>query len=56
MAIEGTNKLASGGYDVAHSAQVIGFDKSRHGIVVWTPGTPIADLMHDFDLLISRQR
>jgi protein SCO1/2 len=56
VAIEGTQKLASGGYDVAHSAQVIGFDKHRAGILVWTPGTPIGDLRHDIQLLVSRQQ
>lgn len=47
--------LPSGGYEVAHSAQVIGFDSQRNGVVVWTQGTAIGDLMADFNLLVERQ-
>lgn len=47
--------LPSGGYEVAHSAQVIGFDSQRNGVVVWTQGTAIGDLMHDFNLLVEKQ-
>jgi protein SCO1/2 len=54
--IEGRNKLPSGGYEVGHSAQVIGFDRDRKGVVIWTPETPIADLKHDFTLLVERSR
>ena len=45
-------KLPSGGYEVGHSAQVIGFDRTS-GVVLWTPETPIADLKHDFGLLVE---
>lgn len=54
--IEGTKKLPSGGYEVGHSAQVIGFDRERDGVVIWTPETPIADLKDDFTLLVERSR
>jgi protein SCO1 len=53
--IEGMKKLPSGGYEVGHSAQVIGFDHSS-GVVLWTPETPIAALKHDFSLLVERAR
>jgi protein SCO1/2 len=53
--IEGMQKLPSGGYEVGHSAQVIGFDRTS-GVVLWTPETPIAALMHDFTLLVERSR
>ena len=53
--IEGMERLPSGGYEVGHSAQVIGFDRSS-GVVLWTPETPIAALMHDFSLLVERSR
>ena len=53
--IEGKKKLASGGYEVGHSAQVIGFSRNS-GVVIWTPGTPIAALKHDFALLVERSR
>jgi protein SCO1 len=54
--IEGRNELPSGGYEVGHSAQVIGFDRDRKGVVIWTPETPIGDLKHDFGLLVERSR
>jgi protein SCO1/2 len=54
--IEGMQKLPSGGYEVGHSAQVIGFDRQRRGVVFWTPETPIADLKYDFGLLLDRSR
>jgi protein SCO1/2 len=53
--IEGMKKLPSGGYEVGHSSQVIGFDRTA-GVVLWTPETPIADLKHDFALLVEKAR
>jgi protein SCO1 len=53
--IEGKKKLPSGGYEVGHSAQVIGFSRNS-GVVIWTPGTPGAALKHDFALLVDRSR
>jgi protein SCO1/2 len=53
--IEGMEKLPSGGYEVGHSAQVIGFSRNS-GVVLWTPGTPIAELKQDFALLVERSR
>ena len=53
--IEGMKKLPSGGYEVGHSAQVIGFNRAS-GEVIWTPETAIADLSHDFGLLVERSR
>ena len=54
--ISGLKKLPSGGYDVGHSAQVIGFDAERRGVVLWTPNNSIADLKHDYQLLVERAR
>jgi len=54
--IEGQRRLPSGGYEIGHGAQVIGFDKTRKGVVLWTQSTPIADLMHDFRLLVAQQQ
>ena len=48
-------KLPSGGYEVGHSSQVIGFDRTS-GVVLWTPETPVADLEHDFALLVEKAR
>ncbi len=53
--IEGMEKLPSGGYEVGHSAQVIGFHRTS-GVVLWTPETSIAALIHDFGLLVERAR
>jgi protein SCO1 len=53
--IEGLKKLPSGGYEVGHSAQVIGFSRNS-GVVIWTPGTPIGALKQDFALLVERSR
>jgi protein SCO1 len=53
--IEGKEKLPSGGYDVGHSTQVIGFDRTA-GVVIWTPETAIGDLKHDFALLVEKAR
>ena len=53
--IEGMKKLPSGGYEVGHSSQVIGFNRAS-GVVLWTPETPIADLKHDFALLVEKAR
>ena len=51
--ISGTQKLPSGGYEVGHSTQVIGFDAERRGVVMWTPGVSIADLKADFARLVE---
>jgi protein SCO1/2 len=43
--------LPGGGYEVGHGAQVIGFGKDGMAHVIWTPGTPVGDLRHDFTKL-----
>lgn len=54
--IQGMNRLPSGGYEVGHSAQVIGFNREHQGVVLWTPSTPIGDLTRDFELLVAKQQ
>jgi protein SCO1/2 len=54
--IEGRNPLPDGGYEVGHSAQVIGFDRRHRGVVLWTPSTAIGDLAADLTLLVARQQ
>ena len=54
--IEGRNPLPDGGYEIGHSAQVIGFDRRHRGVVLWTPPTPIGDLAADLTLLVARQQ
>ncbi len=46
VAIEGRQKLASGGYDVGHGAQVIGF-RGNSAPVIWTAGTSVDDMVSD---------
>jgi protein SCO1/2 len=50
VAIEGRHKLPSGGYDVGHGAQVIGFAGDQ-APVIWTPGTPVDDMVSDIEKL-----
>lgn len=52
VAIEGRHQLASGGYDVGHGAQVIGFQDDR-APVIWTQGTPVADMVSDVEKLAA---
>jgi protein SCO1/2 len=54
VAIAGVKELPGGGYDVAHGAQIIGFDRGGTISVVWTEGTPVTDLTHDIALLDQR--
>lgn len=53
--IQGKKKLPSGGYEIGHSAQVIGFGADRVAEVLWTPSTPIGDLSADFERLVDQQ-
>lgn len=46
VAIEGRQRLPSGGYEVGHGAQVIGFS-GNEAPVIWTQGTPVPDMAHD---------
>jgi protein SCO1/2 len=50
VAITGRKQLPSGGYDVGHGAQVIGF-AHESAPVVWTPGTSVADMVADIETL-----
>lgn len=55
VAVEGTETLPDGGYDVSHSTQVIGFDSTRRGVLVWTQGTGIGTYRADFERLVRQQ-
>lgn len=52
--IEGMNRLPSGGYEVGHGSQVIGFAADDRAHVVWTQGTPVEDLVADIHALAHR--
>lgn len=53
VAITGAEPLPGGGYDIGHGAQVIGFRGAR-APVVWTVGTPAADIVADVERLAGR--
>lgn len=50
VGIEGHQRLPSGGYDVSHGSQVIGFSRDS-APVVWTEGTPVDDIVADLRTL-----
>jgi protein SCO1 len=50
VAVTGKKMLPSGGYDVGHGAQVIGFARDS-APVIWTPGTPVSDMVADIETL-----
>lgn len=51
--VEGMQKLPSGGYEVGHGAQVIGFGKNDKANVIWLSNAAIGDLAHDFGKLVA---
>lgn len=55
VGIEGTEELPDGGYEVNHTAQVIGFDAARRGVLVWTQGTTIGTYRADLERLVRQQ-
>jgi protein SCO1/2 len=54
--VEGMQKLPSGGYEVGHGAQVIGFGKNDKANVLWLSNAAIGDLAHDFGKLVEANR
>lgn len=44
-------RLPSGGFEIGHGAQVIGFGPDGTAHLVWMPGTPVGDLRHDIEQL-----
>jgi protein SCO1/2 len=51
VSIDDAKKLPSGGYEVVHSTQVIGFGKDHRAAVVWTYPTSVGDLRTDFETM-----
>ncbi|MFI6680285.1 SCO family protein [Kribbella sp. NPDC050470] len=51
--VEGMKKLPSGGYEVGHGAQVLGFGKTDKASVLWLSNAAIGDLAHDFGKLVE---
>jgi protein SCO1/2 len=54
--VEGLQKLPSGGYEIGHGAQVIGFGKDDKATVLWLENAAIGDLVHDFGKLVEENR
>ncbi|ADB32132.1 electron transport protein SCO1/SenC [Kribbella flavida DSM 17836] len=54
--VEGMKKLPSGGYEVGHGAQVLGFGKDDKATVLWLSNAAIGDLAHDFGKLVEQNR
>ena len=52
--VEGRRERPHGGYALGHSAHVVGVDGDGHGVVLWNPGVPVADLAHDLGVLVAR--
>lgn len=52
--VAGRRDRADGGYDLGHSAHVVGVDGDGRGVVLWNPGVPVADLAHDLRVLVAR--
>ncbi|HQY99922.1 MAG TPA: SCO family protein [Propionicimonas sp.] len=55
VGVAGIEKTADGGYEVNHTAQVVGFNRKREGVLVWTQGTSIGVLKADFETLVRQQ-
>jgi protein SCO1/2 len=53
VSIEPPQKQPGGGYTTDHGSHVTGFGPDRKGRVFWTPGTPVADLRHDYARLLT---
>lgn len=54
--VEGMKKLPSGGYEVGHGAQVLGFGQDDKATVLWLSNAAIGDLAHDFAKLVEVNR
>jgi protein SCO1/2 len=54
--VEGMKKLPSGGYEVGHGAQVLGFGVNDKAKVLWLENAAIGDLAHDFGKLVEDNR
>lgn len=52
--LAGRRERDGGDYSLGHSAQLVGLDRDRRGVVVWQPGVAVADLGDDLALLVRR--
>lgn len=56
VAVEGMKRLPSGGYEVGHGVQVIGFGRDDKAGVYWPQDTSIGDLVHDLGRMVEHNR
>ncbi|CAI9410188.1 SCO family protein [Aestuariimicrobium sp. T2.26MG-19.2B] len=56
LSIDDARKLPSGGYEVTHSTQVIGFGRDETAAVLWSTGTSVADYVTDITRLVNQQK
>lgn len=54
VGIQKASPLPSGGYEVTHGAQVLGFGPDQTARVMWRPGTAVGDFRHDIAKLIAQ--
>lgn len=52
VSITGKQDGSGGDYTVGHTGQVFAFESDDKARVLWTPGTPVGDLRHDFARLV----
>lgn len=55
LSIEDAKKLPSGGYEVTHSTQVMGFGSDESAAVLWSTGTSVANYIADITRLVEKQ-
>lgn len=53
VSITGKQQTSGDDYTVGHTGQVFAFEPDDKARVLWTPGTPVDDLRHDFARLVQ---
>ncbi len=53
--IEKGAKMPSGGYEVTHGTQIVAVDDRDRSPIVWTEGTPAAQLAEDLEALLHQR-
>jgi protein SCO1/2 len=52
--VEKGAKLPSGGYEVAHGTQIVAINAKDRAPIVWTEGTPAAELAEDISTMLAK--
>ncbi|MGH3328285.1 MAG: SCO family protein [Streptomycetales bacterium] len=56
VSLTGTTKVPGGGYEVEHGVHLIAFGPDGKAPLLWTAGTPVGDLRHDFGKFLENAR